>query len=149
MRNDRMDPVKKKQKLQTRIIGTLQDIQAGQGYLSRESMEEVSKKFEVPVVQVYSLATFYRSFRLEPCGRHIVHVCLGTACHVKGAERILGALERKLKVKQGGTTEDRRFSVETVRCVGACSLAPVVIVDSDTYGDVRQDKVDRILRKYS
>jgi NADH:ubiquinone oxidoreductase subunit E len=98
--------------------------------------------------RVYSIATFYNSFSLTPRGKHIIQVCSGTACHVKGGYQILQALERMLKIKSGDTTEDKLFSLEDVRCLGCCGLAPVITINEDLYGSVTQSKLPKILECY-
>jgi len=130
------------------LISILQDIQEEYNYLPRDALFRIRDKVGVPLTQIYGVATFYNAFSLKPRGRHLISVCTGTACHVKGAGKILEKLERDLKIKSGGVTEDLRFSLESVRCLGCCSLAPVVKVDDDTYGRVRQDELIRILSRY-
>jgi NADH-quinone oxidoreductase subunit E len=132
----------------SRLIGILQDIQANFNYLPREALVRVSEKLEIPISQVYSVATFFKAFSLKPRGRHQINVCLGTACHVRGGPRILGKLERDLKVEAGGTTEDLRFTLDSVRCLGCCSLGPVVVIDNDTYGRLNQERVAKLLDQY-
>jgi len=130
------------------LIGILQDIQAEYNYLPEEALGLVKKRLSIPLINILSVATFYNIFTLKPRGRHLINVCTGTACHVKGAGKILERLERELGIKTGEATADLKFSLETVHCVGCCSLAPVMRVDSDTYGDLRQDKAIKILKKY-
>jgi len=130
------------------VISTLEAVQELYGYLPREVLEKVSEELKVPLSQLFSLATFYSAFTLKPRGKHTIQVCLGTACHVRGAPKIVDELSRNLRIKAGETTEDRKFTLETVRCVGCCSLAPVVRVDKDTYGYNTMDKVAKILTKY-
>lgn len=132
----------------SQLIGILQDIQSHFNYLPREALVRVSEKLEIPISQVYSVATFFKAFSLKPRGRHQINVCLGTACHVRGGPRILGKLERDLKVEAGGTTEDLRFTLDSVRCLGCCSLGPVVVIDNDTYGRLNQEKVAKLLDQY-
>jgi NADH:ubiquinone oxidoreductase subunit E len=102
----------------------------------------------VPLSQVYSLATFYNAFSLVPRGKYIIRVCLGTACHVQGAYQIMQGLERILNIKAGGTTEDMNFSLEEVRCLGCCGLAPVITINEEVYGSVTQSKLPKILKRY-
>lgn len=131
------------------LISMLQDIQRLENYLPQETLQHVSQKLEVPLTRIYYITTFYKSFSLEPRGRHIVRCCLGTACHLNGAVQNLEQVERTLDIAEGGTTEDRTFSLETVNCVGTCALAPVMMVDEDYYGAVTPGKVDKILSAYS
>ena len=133
----------------SQLVSILQDIQAEYNWLPREALEEVSQRLEIPLSRVFSVATFFRAFSLRPRGRHLIHVCLGTACHVRGAPRILEQMERELGIRPGEVTEDLQFSLETVNCVGACALGPLVIVDGDYHGQMTPDKVKEILRKYS
>jgi NADH-quinone oxidoreductase subunit E len=113
------------------LIFLLQDIQSTYGYISAETMQRACDWANVPLTQGYSVATFYRSFRLDPSGEHDIRVCLGTACHLKGGQRIVEELERRLNVEAGETTADMRFTLNTVNCVGACALSPVVIIDDE------------------
>jgi NADH-quinone oxidoreductase subunit E len=130
------------------LVSILQDTQATLGYLAKEALLEVSTGLEVPLSQVYSVATFFRAFSLKPRGRHLVDVCLGTACHVRGAVGILDSIERETEIKPGETSEDMRFSLETVNCVGACALGPIVIIDGKYEGEMKIDKVKRLLANY-
>lgn len=130
------------------LIAALQKIQARYRYLPETAMRQVAARLRVPVSQVYHVATFYSAFSLKPKGRHIVNVCLGTACHVKGAGLILDRFKRELKVAEGDTTEDGQFTLQAVRCIGCCSIAPAVMIDTETHGYVRQDKVADIIKRY-
>ncbi len=130
------------------LIMILQAIQKEYGYLPEKALVFTAEKLEVPISHIYSVGTFYSTFSFVPKGRHVVTVCLGTACHVRGAQRVLNGLSKKLAVATGGTTEDMRFSLETVRCVGCCSLGPVVRIDQDTHGRVGQDELGRMLDSY-
>lgn len=132
----------------SRLVGILQDIQRELRYLPRDALRHVAERLNIPLPRVYSVATFYKAFSLKPRGRHTVSVCLGTACHVQGGVGILEKLERELGVGTGEMTYDERFSLESVRCVGCCGLAPVFVVDEDFHGKMTQDKVASILEKY-
>ena len=131
------------------LVSILQDIQAENRYLPEDALVEVSHGLGVPLSQVYSVATFFRAFSLKPTGRHLVNVCLGTACHVRGAIRILEKIERELGIKPGETTKDLNFTLETVNCVGACALGPIVIADGEYNGQMTSGKVDDVLKKYA
>jgi NADH-quinone oxidoreductase subunit E len=130
------------------LIPMLQDIQKKKGYLPEEDLHLIASALKIPVSRVYSLATFYKALSLTPRGRHFVSVCLGTACHVRGGAKILDRLEQELRVKPGETTEDGRFTVESVRCVGCCGLAPVVVIDENFHGKLNQRRLLQILQKY-
>ena len=130
------------------VIGVLQDIHDTYGYLPEEVLRHVSKELVVPLSTLYSLATFYSSFRLEPMGKHHVRACVGTACHVKGAPLVVDTLERNLAVKAGETTADGRFTLDTVNCLGACALAPLVVVDEEYHGKMDQKKVTGLIKKH-
>jgi NADH:ubiquinone oxidoreductase subunit E len=130
------------------IISVLEKIQEVYGYLPQEVLKEVSEKLQVHLSRLFSLATFYSAFTLKPHGEHMVHVCLGTACHVRGAPKIVDELSRLLGIKPSDTTEDMKFTLETVRCIGCCSLAPVLKVDKDIYGYNTMDKMPKILANY-
>jgi NADH-quinone oxidoreductase subunit E len=127
------------------LITVLQDIQKKFHYLPPEAIKETAQALQVPLSKVYSVATFYNAFSLEPRGEHICRVCMGTACHIKGAPLALEQAENALGIKAGQTTPDLRFTLEVVNCVGACALAPVVIIDEKYYGSVRSDKMKRYL----
>ena len=130
------------------ILAILQDIQAEEKYLPKETLEYVSQRMQIPLGQIFRIATFYNALSLKPRGRHKIDVCLGTACHVRGGERILNKLERDLGVSVGETTKDKRFTLEAVHCVGCCSLGPVAVVDGDVYGRLSQDKVPALLKDF-
>jgi len=126
----------------------LQNVQAVLGYVGREYLEYIAEKTQHSLTELYGIVTFYPSFRLEPPGKHTIKVCQGTACHVRGGEKVLKELEAQLGIKPGGTTADRLFSLESVRCLGCCGLSPVIMIDSETYGRVKPKKLHEILAKY-
>jgi len=130
------------------LTSILQDLQAEYNYLPQEALMHVSNRLNLPRIQVYSVATFFKSFSLQPKGKHLINLCLGTACHVRGSVRILDKIERTLGIKDGGTTEDREFTLETVNCLGACALGPVMVVDDEYFGQMTPAKVDRVLQEY-
>jgi len=131
------------------LVSILQDIQTEYRYLPREVLEETSRIMGVPLSQVYSVATFFRAFSLTPRGRHLIRVCTGTACHVRGAVRVLEKVELDLGIKREETTSDLRFTLETVNCVGCCALGPMVIMDDNKYhGQLTSDKVSPLLARY-
>jgi len=130
------------------LISILQDIQAEYQYLPQEALEQVGTALGVPLTRVYSVATFFRSFSLKPRGEHTVHICTGTACHVRGAIRILEEMEKELGIPHGKTTKDGKFTLETVNCVGACALGPIAIVDGEYAGQMKPDKVKTLIGKY-
>jgi len=130
------------------IIAVLQDIQAEFGYLPKDAFHTVSKEMNIPLSRILSLATFFNAFSMEPRGRHPISVCMGTACHVRGAQLILEKLERELSISSGNTTSDGDFSLEEVRCVGCCGLAPVIMVKDEFHGKLSQTKVPGVLKKY-
>lgn len=129
------------------LLAVLQDIQGAFNFLPRPALEQVSRKMNVSMSRISYMATFFSSFSLKERGKHICTVCLGTACHVRGAPRLVEELERVLEVKAGETTRDKQFTVETVNCVGACALGPLVIVDGEYHGNITANKVDRMIRK--
>ena len=131
------------------LVSILQDIQAEYNYLPEKVLVEVSRALDTSLSQVYSVATFFKAFSLEPRGRHLINVCLGTACHVRGAVKVLEAIERELAIKAGRTTKDLKFTLETVNCVGACALGPIVIIDGEYYGQMKTDKVKALLENYA
>jgi NADH-quinone oxidoreductase subunit E len=127
------------------LIAVLQDIQRKFHYLPPEALKETAGALGVPLSRVYSVATFYSAFSLEPRGEHTCRICMGTACHIKGAPMVLEQAEDQLGIKAGQTTPDLRYTLEVVNCVGACAMAPVVIIDDKYYGNVRVDKMKRYL----
>ena len=129
------------------LLAILMDIQAAENYLPKEDLKRVAEQLEVPFAKLYSLATFFAIFSLEPRGKHICTVCLGTACHVRGAPRLVEQIERDFKLKAGGTSANMQLTLETVNCVGACALGPLMIVDGEYHGNMDSAKVDKALRK--
>jgi NADH-quinone oxidoreductase subunit E len=130
------------------VIPLLQKVQEMYNFVPEEAMELIAEHLDIEVSQVYGVATFYQQFRLKPVGKYIVKVCHGTACHVAGAERISEAAEEHLHIKSGETTEDGLFTVEKVACLGCCSLAPVMMIEDETYGKLTDRKVKKILDEY-
>jgi len=130
------------------ILAILQDIQAKEKYLPKEILEQVSQKMQIPMSNIFRLATFYNALSIKPRGRHKIDVCLGTACHVRGGNKIIDKLKRDLNVAVGDTTKDKRFTLESVRCVGCCSLGPVAVIDGNVYGRVTQDKLPSLLKEF-
>lgn len=133
---------------QSQIIAMLQDLQSAKRYLPEEDLRELAVELGITLTRIYRIATFFKAFSLEPKGEHIINVCVGTACHVRGASRILDELERQLGVASGGTTSDQKFSLETVNCLGACALGPVVVVDQEYHGDMTPGQVDKLMENY-
>src|SRR5512137_2263730 len=137
---DRLSAILKKYgKDKSQLVSILQDIQTEYNYLPREALEKLSKKMDIPQSQVYSMATFFRAFSLKKRGKHIVHVCLGTACHVRGGELIMESLERQLGVKHGQTTMDMNYTLESVNCMGCCATGPVVKIGEEYFGHMTND----------
>ncbi|MBL7108328.1 MAG: NADH-quinone oxidoreductase subunit NuoE [Candidatus Cloacimonetes bacterium] len=130
------------------LMPILQDIQSEYNYLPEKALEEVSQKLNVPFIDVYGVATFYKSFSLTPKGKHIVTVCVGTACHVRGGQRIVDKISRELKIESGETTPDMNFSLETVNCLGCCAIGPIVVIDDEYHGEMTTKKIVSLLRKY-
>jgi NADH:ubiquinone oxidoreductase subunit E len=131
------------------LIPVLQEVQAVYGYLPEEALKLVGKTLRVPLSRIYGVVTFYAQFYLTPRGKHTIKCCQGTACHVRGGKGVLEALERELKVTPGGTTDDLKFSLETVACVGTCFLAPVMMIDEDYFGKLTPNSAVKAVRKYS
>jgi NADH-quinone oxidoreductase subunit E len=129
------------------VIAILQDMQEEVNYLPEGALRYVAEQLDIPASKVYALATFYRAFSLEPRGKHLVHVCTGTACHVRGAVKILEALEREIGIRAGETDEQLEFTLETVNCLGACALGPVVVIDSEYHGQMTGAKAGRRIKK--
>jgi NADH-quinone oxidoreductase subunit E len=129
------------------VIAILQDMQAEANWLPEEELRYVCTALDIPLSKMMALATFYKAFSLTPRGKHIVSVCLGTACHVRGGERILGAVERELGIQGGETDADLRWTLETVGCLGACALGPIVVVDGEYHGQMTSAKASRLLQR--
>jgi NADH:ubiquinone oxidoreductase subunit E len=150
--DDRLDKTRKivQSHKETRgaLIPVLHEIQKLFGYLPEEALKIASLELGLPMTEIYGVATFYSQFTLEPKGEHIIKVCLGTACYVKGAQDILERLSSVLEVEVGKTTKDGKFTLEAARCLGACGLAPVLIVDEKVYGRLIPDDVIRIVEEY-
>jgi NADH-quinone oxidoreductase subunit E len=130
------------------LIPVLQEAQNIYGYLPGEVLQKIAKELRIPFSKVFGVCTFYAQFHLKPRGRNIIRVCLGTACHVRGGSKIFEAAQDSLGVGQGGTTEDLRFTLETVACIGACGLSPCMMVNDDTHGRLVPQKVGGIFDSY-
>jgi NADH-quinone oxidoreductase subunit E len=130
------------------VIPVLQEVQETLGYLPIWAIQAIALGLEVPASQVYGVVTFYAQFRLKPIGKHLCKVCHGTACHVSGATEVSGAILEQLRVVEGATTEDGKFTVESVACLGCCSLAPVIMIDQETFGRLSPDKARKIVKEF-
>ena len=131
------------------LISILQDVQAEYRYLPEEVIRRVAKRLDLPLIQVYGVATFFKAFSLKPRGEHLVRVCLGTACHVRGAPAVLDEAKRQLGVETGDTTKDMKFTLETVNCLGACALGPLLVIDDNYQGQMSPGKIKKALRDYN
>ncbi len=130
------------------LIQVLLEIQREKHWLAKEALEKVSEKLNVPLSRIQHIATFYKAFSLIPKGRHEITICLGTACHVRGGPRILDKVEQVLGIKAGETTQDMKFSVETVNCLGCCALGPVMVVDGKYHGKLAPTQAEDVLKSY-
>lgn len=130
------------------ILAILQDIQAKEKYLPKEVLEHIGERLRIPLNKIYRIATFYRAFSLQPRGRHEICVCLGTACHVRGAPRIVDQLNLQLGIRPGETTKDRQFTLEAVNCLGVCAAGPVVAIDGQYFGKMSPGKVEGVLKQF-
>lgn len=131
------------------LIPVLQSVQHAFGYVPKEAIEVISREMKMPTAEIYGVVTFYAQFHLKPRGRHIIRVCRGTACHVRGSLKLLQKVKEMLKVEENGTTEDLRFTLEPVACLGACGLAPVMMVDEETHGRLVPEKLGSIIDQYA
>jgi NADH-quinone oxidoreductase subunit E len=131
------------------LISILQQTQREFGYLPEDVIYYIARKIQIPASTIYGVATFYAQFHLKPRGKYVIRVCLGTACHVSGANKILAEFEKQLGIKPGETTEDLKFTLETVGCLGACGLAPTIMINEKTYGKMTPEKVNEVLQKYN
>ena len=129
------------------LISILHDIQSEYHYLPESALRIVARELDLPLMQVYSVATFFKAFSLKPQGKHLVNVCLGTACHVRGTQSVLEEIKRQLGIDNGETTGDMQYTLQTVNCLGACALGPVVVIDGKYYGQMTPGKVKKILHK--
>lgn len=130
------------------LIPILQHAQEVYGYLPTEVLKHIGKATRIPLARIYGVVTFYAQFRLTPSGRNVINVCLGTACHVRGGAKVLETIEKSIKIKDGETTEDRRFTLEIVACIGACGLAPVISINNEVHGRLLPESIAGILAKY-
>ncbi|RLC81292.1 MAG: NAD(P)H-dependent oxidoreductase subunit E [Chloroflexi bacterium] len=130
------------------LIQVLLEIQSEHRWLPREALERVSEKLKVPLTRILHIATFYKAFSLVPKGRHEIHVCMGTACHVRGASRVLDAVQDLTGIRPGETDLDLKFSLETVNCLGCCALGPVMAIDGKTHGKMAPDETADVLKNY-
>ncbi len=130
------------------LISILQDVQSEYRYLPESILKLVARKLGLPLIQVYGVATFFKAFSLKPRGKHLLSVCLGTACHVRGAPAVLDEVERKLCIEPGETSEDMQFTLETVNCLGACALGPIMVMDGEYHGQMVPGKVQATINRY-
>ena len=130
------------------LIGILQDTQKELNYLPKDALKHIALRLDVPLNRVYSVATFYRAFTLKPRGKYTISVCLGTACHVRGGKRIIEELERRLGIKAPDTTNDLKYSLQGVNCLGACALGPVIVINGEYHGQLTPKKIEGILKQY-
>ena len=149
MDNDKIDLIIDKHQCEaSSLIQILLEIQSENHWLPKEALERVSKKLRVPMSKIQHITTFYKSFSLVPRGRHEVHVCVGTACHVRGAQRVLDTVQDQIGIKPGETDVDLKFSLETVNCLGCCALGPVVVVDGEYHGNIVPAQLEDVLKTY-
>ncbi|NVM37414.1 MAG: NADH-quinone oxidoreductase subunit NuoE [Candidatus Lokiarchaeota archaeon] len=132
----------------SQLISVLHDTQAKYNYLPKSALELISEEMKIPLPDIYQVATFYKAFSLKPRGKYHIRVCLGTACHVRGSQRILESVERDLGIKSGETSKDGLFSLESVNCLGCCALGPVMMVNKNYHGEISPGKINKILKKY-
>ena len=129
------------------LLAIMQDVQDSERYLPKEAMQRISDALKVPITRVYRMATFFESFHLAPRGKHVCTVCMGTACHVRGAGRLVEQLERDLDIPSGATTNDLIFTIEEVNCVGACALGPLVIINGEYHGNMTSSSLQRVVKR--
>ena len=139
-----MDELEKDQR---ELIHVLHDVQEEFGYIPAQAISQISKQLKISESEIFGVLTFYKAFSLEPRGEHLITICMGTACHVRGAPMILDEFERKLGIKAGETSGDNQFTLETVNCVGACALGPIAIADGEYHGQLKTKEVDKIIEK--
>ncbi|MBA7685117.1 NADP-reducing hydrogenase subunit HndA [subsurface metagenome] len=135
------------EKDQRELIHVLHDVQEEFGYIPAQAISQISKRLKISESEIFGVLTFYKAFSLKPRGEHLITICVGTACHVRGAPMILDEFERKLGIESGETSEDNQFTLETVNCVGACALGPIAIADGEYHGQLKTREVDKIIEK--
>lgn len=149
MDNDKIDQIIDKHECKAgSLIQILLDIQSENHWLPREALDRVSEKLQVPMSKIQHITTFYKSFSLVPKGRHEVHICMGTACHVRGAQRVLDTVQDQIGIKPGETDVELKFSLETVNCIGCCALGPVMVVDGEYHGNIASSQIENVLKNY-
>ncbi len=140
--------IKRYNNSKTALIPILQDIQSKNKWLPPEILLYISKKLEIPLINIFSIVTFYKSFSLKPRGKHLITVCLGTACHVRGGPQVLEEIKNQLAIDVNETTPDENFTLQTVRCLGVCALGPLMTIDDEYYGQVTTKIIPSLLKKY-
>ena len=143
-----MDEVSQKEHAESYLIAVLHKAQELYGYLPQHVMDQVADKMQIPTAHIWGVATFYHYFNLKPVGKNIVSVCMGTACYVKGADKVLEVLKRELGVQVGETTEDKLFTLQEARCLGACGIAPVIMINDKIYGELDSKKTVNLINQY-
>ena len=150
MDNERIDRIiEKYNNNASSLIQVMLDIQSENHWLPKEALERISQKLQVPLTRIQHIATFYKAFSLVPKGRHEIHVCTGTACHVRGAPRLLDSIQDVIGIKPGETDMDLKFTLETVNCVGCCALGPVMVIDGEYHGKMAPANSEGVLKKYN
>lgn len=146
---EKMNPILEKYtNNKNELIQILNEVQETFGYIPKEAMLQISEKLDIAMAEVYGVVTFYSRFTLKPKGKYALSICLGTACFVKGAEKLLDRAKQRLSIDEGQTTADGKFSIDTTRCVGACGLAPVFTINDEVYGRASVKKIDEVLDEY-
>lgn len=140
--------ISKQENKESALIAVLHEAQQMFGYLSKETLEYISRELSIPISKIYGVVTFYSYFTTEPKGKYVISICTGTACFVKGASEILEEFKARLNIKEGETSKDGLYTIDTLRCVGACGLAPVVTVNEKIYGRVKKEEVESILKEH-
>ncbi|MHC4287460.1 MAG: NADH-quinone oxidoreductase subunit NuoE [Planctomycetota bacterium] len=143
-----IDEVSQKEYAESYLIAVLHKAQELYGYLPQNVMDQVADKMQIPTAHIWGVATFYHYFNLKPVGKNIVSVCMGTACYVKGADKVLEALKRELDIQVGETTEDKLFTLQEARCLGACGIAPVIMINDKIYGELDSKKTVNLINQY-
>jgi len=147
IKNFKVDLINKR-KQHGALIPLLQSAQDSYGYIPEKAIHYIGEVVNIPAAEIYGVVTFYSQFRLKPLGKHVVRICEGTACHVNGAKNVLKVLQNELGIAVGETTDDGLFSLQSVACLGCCSLAPVIMIDDDTHGNLTADKTKKVIKKY-
>ena len=147
VKNETKEIIQKYPKERNQLIAILNEVQEKYGYIPKQAQVAISEELNIPMAEIYGVITFYSRFTLSPKGKYNISICLGTACYVKGSQKLLDRAKERLKIEPGDVTEDGKFSIDEVRCVGACGLAPVFMVNDEVYGNATVEQLDKVINE--